>query len=57
MIRMLAKDIAGDFNVEPFFTVTLQAGHGAGRAAARQLELGNIAAADISQADPGSVDP
>jgi TRAP-type C4-dicarboxylate transport system substrate-binding protein len=53
MIRMLAKDIAGDFNVEPFFNASLFK-QGAELVALQRdnLELGNIAPQDISKQIP-----
>ena len=53
MIRMLAKDIAGDFNVEPFFNASLfKQGTELVALQRDNLELGNIAPQDISKQIP-----
>jgi TRAP-type transport system periplasmic protein len=53
MIRMLAKDIAGDFNLEPFFNATLfKQGTELVALQRDNLELGNIAPQDISKQVP-----
>ena len=58
MIRMLAKDVEADFKIEPFFNaLAVQAGHRAGRPAARQPRDGQHRAAGHLQADSGVVDP
>ena len=58
MIRMLAKDVEADFTVEPhYMRLAVQAGHRAGRPAARQPRDGQHRAAGHLQADPGVVDP
>jgi len=53
MIRMLAKDIAGDFNVEPFFNASLfKQGTELVALQRDNLEMGNIAPQDISKQIP-----
>ncbi len=53
MIRMLAKDIAGDFKLEPFFNGTLfKQGTELVALQRDNLEMGNIAAQDISKQIP-----
>src|SRR2546430_3568748 len=53
MIRMLAKDIAGDFNVEPFFNASLfKQGTELVALQRDNLELGNIAPQDVSKQIP-----
>jgi tripartite ATP-independent transporter DctP family solute receptor len=53
MIRMLAKDVAGDFNVEPFFNASLfKQGTELVALQRDNLELGNIAPQDISKQIP-----
>jgi TRAP-type C4-dicarboxylate transport system substrate-binding protein len=53
MIRMLARDIAGDFNLEPFFNATLfKQGTELVALQRDNLELGNIAPQDISKQVP-----
>src|SRR6185436_3868699 len=53
MIRMLAKDIGGDFNVEPFFNASLfKQGTELVALQRDNLELGNIAPQDISKQIP-----
>src|SRR6185436_3329720 len=53
MIRMLAKDIAGDFNLEPFFNASLfKQGTELVALQRDNLELGNIAPQDISKQIP-----
>jgi len=53
MIRMLAKDIAGDFTLEPFFNGSLfKQGTELVALQRDNLELGNIAAQDISKQVP-----
>src|SRR5262245_59637637 len=50
MIRMFAKDIAGDFNLEPFFGGTLfKQGTELVALQLDNLELGNVAPQDISK--------
>src|SRR6185436_9707362 len=50
MIRMLAKDIGGDFNVEPFFNASLfKQGTELVALQRDNLEIGNIAPQDISK--------
>src|SRR5688572_25894465 len=53
MIRMLAKDIAGDFTLEPFFNATLfKQGTELVALQRDNLELGNVAPADIAKQLP-----
>jgi TRAP-type C4-dicarboxylate transport system substrate-binding protein len=53
MVRMLAKDIGGDFNVEPFFNASLfKQGTELVALQRDNLELGNIAPQDISKQMP-----
>ncbi len=53
MMRMLAKDIAGDFSVEPFFNASLfKQGTELVALQRDNLELGNIAPQDISKQIP-----
>ncbi len=53
MIRMLAKDIAGDFTLEPFFGGTMfKQGTELVALQRDNLEMGNIAAQDISKQIP-----
>jgi len=53
MIRMLAKDIEGDFKLEPFFNGTLfKQGTELVALQRDNLEMGNIAAQDISKQVP-----
>ena len=53
MIRMIAKDMAGDFNVEPFFNASLfKQGTELVALQRDNLELGNIAPQDISKQIP-----
>jgi TRAP-type C4-dicarboxylate transport system substrate-binding protein len=53
MIRMLAKDIGADFNVEPFFNASLfKQGTELVALQRDNLELGNIAPQDISKQIP-----
>ncbi len=53
MIRMLAKDIGGDFNLEPFFNASLfKQGTELVALQRDNLELGNIAPQDISKQIP-----
>jgi TRAP-type transport system periplasmic protein len=53
MIRMLARDIAADFNLEPFFNATLfKQGTELVALQRDNLELGNIAPQDISKQVP-----
>ena len=53
MIRMLARDIGGDFNVEPFFNASLfKQGTELVALQRDNLELGNIAPQDISKQIP-----
>jgi TRAP-type transport system periplasmic protein len=53
MIRMLAKDIGSDFNVEPFFNASLfKQGTELVALQRDNLELGNIAPQDISKQIP-----
>src|SRR5688572_20051022 len=50
MVRMLAKDIAGDFKLEPFFNATLfKQGTELVALQRDNLEIGNIAPQDISR--------
>jgi TRAP-type C4-dicarboxylate transport system substrate-binding protein len=50
MVRMLAKDIAGDFNVEPFFNASLfKQGTELVALQRDNLEMGNVAPQDISK--------
>jgi TRAP-type C4-dicarboxylate transport system substrate-binding protein len=53
MIRMIAKEIAGDFNLEPFFNASLfKQGTELVALQRDNLELGNIAPQDISKQIP-----
>ena len=53
MIRMLAKDVAGDFKLEPFFGGTLfKQGTELVALQRDNLELGNVAPQDISKQIP-----
>jgi len=53
MIRMLAKDVGGDFNVEPFFNASLfKQGTELVALQRDNLEMGNIAPQDISKQVP-----
>jgi TRAP-type C4-dicarboxylate transport system substrate-binding protein len=53
MVRMLAKDVGGDFNVEPFFNASLfKQGTELVALQRDNLELGNIAPQDISKQIP-----
>lgn len=53
MVRMLAKDVAGDFNVEPFLNASLfKQGTELVALQRDNLEMGNIAPQDISKQIP-----
>jgi len=53
MIRMLAKDVGGDFSIEPFFNASLfKQGTELVALQRDNLELGNIAPADIAKQIP-----
>ena len=53
MIRMLAKDIEGDFSVEPFYNASLfKQGTELVALQRDNLEMGNIAPQDISKQIP-----
>jgi TRAP-type C4-dicarboxylate transport system substrate-binding protein len=53
MIRMLAKDIGGDYNIEPFFNASLfKQGTELVALQRDNLEMGNIAPQDISKQIP-----
>ncbi len=56
MMRMLAKDVEGDFKIEPFLGGNdVQAGHRTRGAAARQPRVGQCRPAGHQQADGGVV--
>ena len=58
MIRMLAKDVEADFKIEPFYNATLfKQGTELVALQRDNLELGNVAPQDISQAAARVVDP